>query len=1156
MANIYSIKSGLASDPTVWSGGAVPVQGDRVLISAGHTVTVDGTYTWGDDSTATISINGVSTTASLWVAGTLRFSRTVNTSLTLRGNIGWGANGAWDQGTKDDPIPANVTSVFSPNGSATLANLKYNFATPTAAGTTFKVWGATKTVVTSFLDAAAQTDTVIRVADAAGWRVGDWLTFGPASASAAMPTLASARAITDISPAATGFLVTLGAALPEASAAGRRVANMTRNVRWVPQAACQLNIAGSLQAAGAFEVGYLEVRNIGTNTSSNLNQATLSLSTPSSILVQCEGVSAHNLGSVVGSTQTIVFGSSFVQGIGILGWSPTATKCLSTVGPNNSSATVGYMTAASSGAGFTGGENYVGFAYCAVAAAATALPISNSGIEVLACLGGGLWGTGGVSSVQASVTLKGIKAQGITALLDTGTFTSAHVPKLDISDCDLGATNGPAAQSSAIKFKSGGIYYNVTLRNCVMPPQFAVARIGSNLETTYKDTVLSILYRDSDPTKHERYTPAGSMIRDNDMYRRGTSSVRMDCWYSGITHTYSFTLSLAAGQSATLVGAMRYNAAYGSAYAPRVTISVPGAPDVQAVCPAATPDTWHPYSLTVSNTKPYRVDVTVTYTAASSANSTGAYCWFDGVPDSPWVETVRHFGYLFDTNVYRTPDPRITMTEAAALALPVAVNHTTQTITVTGAVTTAQLFQACIADLCQTANLGRAVHITSSDGSDFTTSYSVVGRSNVTGAFTDATGRAVTITAPALIAGSRVQIYDLTSATEIYNGVLAGTGLTLATTYVSSHIIRLRAEHSTKLPLETVGVLTSSGLSFLDVQDEDTVYLQAGIDGSTVTEFATDGTNIEVDINDPDGITTVQRLYAWMQHYQTTEEGIRSVFFGALSAIDDVNFVIDQALVNMKLDNVSGIPLRVIGGHLARKDGSTVIAANSGSIQMDPGKAYAISVSGSGGTATVDNAAIANAVWASATRTLTSPAAPTAAQNASAVRTELATELARLDATVSSRLATASYTAPSAAPAATDVAAAVRTNLAAELARLDAAVSSRLAAASYTAPSTAPTAAQNAAAVRAELTPELARLDVAVSSRLAASSYSAITVDTSAIANAVWSNTTRTLTVASGLTPAQEAKIDEIKTKTDNLPTSPADQTTLNQVQTKIDATL
>ena len=32
MANIYSLKSGLASDPTVWSGGVVPVAGDIKLM--------------------------------------------------------------------------------------------------------------------------------------------------------------------------------------------------------------------------------------------------------------------------------------------------------------------------------------------------------------------------------------------------------------------------------------------------------------------------------------------------------------------------------------------------------------------------------------------------------------------------------------------------------------------------------------------------------------------------------------------------------------------------------------------------------------------------------------------------------------------------------------------------------------------------------------------------------------------------------------------------------------------------------------------------------------------------------------------------------------------------------------------------------------------
>ena len=66
------------------------------------------------------------------------------------------------------------------------------------------------------------------------------------------------------------------------------------------------------------------------------------------------------------------------------------------------------------------------------------------------------------------------------------------------------------------------------------------------------------------------------------------------------------------------------------------------------------------------------------------------------------------------------------------------------------------------------------------------------------------------------------------------------------------------------------------------------------------------------------------------------------------------------------------------------------------------------------------------------------PSVPTAADNATAVRTEL-TELSNLDAAVSSRLAAADYTAPTAAPTVADI----RTELATELGRIDAAVSTR-----------------------------------------------------------------------------------------------------------------
>jgi len=106
--------------------------------------------------------------------------------------------------------------------------------------------------------------------------------------------------------------------------------------------------------------------------------------------------------------------------------------------------------------------------------------------------------------------------------------------------------------------------------------------------------------------------------------------------------------------------------------------------------------------------------------------------------------------------------------------------------------------------------------------------------------------------------------------------------------------------------------------------------------------------------------------------------------------------------------------------------------------------------------------------------------------------------LDNLDATVSSRLApsgtlavvTTLTNAPT-VPTPSQIASQVRTELSTELARVDQAISSRLASASYTAPTTPPTAAQNATAVRTELTTELGRVDAAITTRATAANIPA-----------------------------------------------------------------
>jgi hypothetical protein len=87
------------------------------------------------------------------------------------------------------------------------------------------------------------------------------------------------------------------------------------------------------------------------------------------------------------------------------------------------------------------------------------------------------------------------------------------------------------------------------------------------------------------------------------------------------------------------------------------------------------------------------------------------------------------------------------------------------------------------------------------------------------------------------------------------------------------------------------------------------------------------------------------------------------------------------------------------------------------------------------GTAVLTGSAIAVAVWGAATRSITggtvdtltnAPTVPSAAAIASQVRTELGTELGRLDQSVSSRLASADYTTP---PTTAQISAAVEGSL-------------------------------------------------------------------------------------------------------------------------------
>lgn len=218
-----------------------------------------------------------------------------------------------------------------------------------------------------------------------------------------------------------------------------------------------------------------------------------------------------------------------------------------------------------------------------------------------------------------------------------------------------------------------------------------------------------------------------------------------------------------------------------------------------------------------------------------------------------------------------------------------------------------------------------------------------------------------TLQLPNIINGSRFQIYNVTTDTELTNSTTSGgTGInqtyTAGTDYTAGDTGRYRITYQSGTTAKesidgTFTFPSATAINSLpEAQVDQAIYNAFGVDGSTVTEFSWDSGNIQVDINDADNTTTVQRFGAWYYYFITTATGIDEAY-GALFWENLNSLKINASVVDMTLDNTKASPLLLTGGRLYRDDEATIIAAASNSIQVDYSPVYAIETGVSGLTA-------------------------------------------------------------------------------------------------------------------------------------------------------------------------------------------------------------
>lgn len=221
MATITTGGSGNWSSVTnnaPWPSGVAPVEGDKLVVASGHTVTVDGTYIVGDDSTTAVTITG-----------TLKASRSANSSLTVKGDVQMSAATTatldWGRNSTADPIPSGVTATLILNYSASMANYKYGLFVGDSANCYF--CGDTRARNTVTTSSLAISGTSVDVADITGWAVGDWVVFPATDGTISHH---ERKQIATLTPG-TGTTGTITfAAVSYAHATGCSVGNLSSNV--------------------------------------------------------------------------------------------------------------------------------------------------------------------------------------------------------------------------------------------------------------------------------------------------------------------------------------------------------------------------------------------------------------------------------------------------------------------------------------------------------------------------------------------------------------------------------------------------------------------------------------------------------------------------------------------------------------------------------------------------------------------------------------------------------------------------------------------------------------------------------------------------------------------------------------------------------------
>jgi hypothetical protein len=195
-----------------------------------------------------------------------------------------------------------------------------------------------------------------------------------------------------------------------------------------------------------------------------------------------------------------------------------------------------------------------------------------------------------------------------------------------------------------------------------------------------------------------------------------------------------------------------------------------------------------------------------------------------------------------------------------------------------------------------------------------------------------------TITISGLVVGSRVQLFDIDSVTELFNGIATSSTLSFAAPYTTDYDLRVRIMYQSGMTaykfIEFTDTVTVNGLNRTVSQEIDSIYDANAIDGSAVTGVTIDDDNLLVNVDL--GTISLASLYAYETYWLQTEEGIRDEQ-RFITPVNQANYIFE----GFKIKNISDptAPLIITGGYMVDSVTDTaieIIDTSGGTVFLAP----------------------------------------------------------------------------------------------------------------------------------------------------------------------------------------------------------------------------